>query len=62
MYIQYLPKCVKLFPIGNGEFASFVLVDAIVHDLAVMEETECKGAIVISLPDTVEKNQDELKE
>jgi len=57
---NYLPKCVELLPIRNGEFASPVLINAIVHDLVIMQETQSIGhvsAIVFSLSNSVRRRE-----
>lgn len=40
-----LPQCVKLLSIWNGQFSCFVTVNAIMHDLSFMEDTQSVGAI-----------------
>lgn len=58
--LLYLPKCVELLPVRNGEFASPVFINAIVHDLVIMQETQRKGdvsAIVFSLSNSVRRKE-----
>lgn len=43
---RYLPECVEILPARDGELPRFVLVDAVVQHLALMQEAQGVGPIV----------------
>ncbi|KAL0606894.1 hypothetical protein AAY473_023495 [Plecturocebus cupreus] len=44
----YLPQCVELFPLWDGELPRLVFVNAIVQHLPFMQQAQGVGAIVVS--------------
>lgn len=47
----YLPERVELLAVGDGELARLVLVDAVVEDLALVQQAQGVGPVVVPGPD-----------
>lgn len=53
-----LPQGVKLLAVWDGELAGLVLVNAIMHHLSFMQQTQSVRSILISLTNPAEGNKD----